>query len=246
MRKQNIFRTGYIDILIKEATKPDGWKRYTQKSFEIDENETIPNISIRKSPPKLKIPEKSNNYDFENSKILYEAYKELSPVQATDTRLWVYLAHGPYWEYMQVRRPVEKQPIKKRGDYILTHWFIKSVSATYLLRQDISLLWWTAHLTYDEKLSDPYKLTKEAFSMLDYTRFLLPGTQGRSPKFTHALIEYVIENQKLFSKNKQDRVRLLMRKSNYMAGYKIFPSLSKKEIKSIFDDYKSDIESIKH
>lgn len=227
-----------------KATRPEGWERYSHKSFEVNENETIPNISIKKSPPELKIPEKGKNYDFENSKILYEAYKELSPVQATDIRLWVYLAHGPYWEYMRARRPVEKQPIKKRGDYILMHWFVKHVSATYLLRQDISLLWWVSYLTYDEKRSDPYELTKEAFSMLDYTRFLLPGTQGRNSNFTHALLEYVIENNKLFSNNKQDKVRLLMRKSNYIAGYKIFPSLTKLEIKSIFDRYKDDVRKI--
>ena len=39
--------------------------------------------------------------DFENAKIIYEAFKDkINPVQASDLRLWAYLAHVQHWDYM--------------------------------------------------------------------------------------------------------------------------------------------------
>ena len=41
-----------------------------------------------------------NLNDIENTQIIYTDLKSLTPVQATDERLWAYLAHVTYWEYM--------------------------------------------------------------------------------------------------------------------------------------------------
>src|SRR5258708_31900106 len=49
-----------------------------------------------------------------------------------------------------------------------------------LMNNDISRLWWVVFLTKIKNAKDPYVLTKEVFSMLDYTTHLLPGTQGRN------------------------------------------------------------------
>ena len=72
--------------------------------------------------------------------------------------------------------------------------------------------------------------------MLDYTRTILTGTQGRNRIFTHALLEFVVENPELFKSQKEAKVRFLMRKSNFLGGYKILPALSKAELKNIFNE----------
>src|SRR4051794_29110562 len=41
--------------------------------------------------------------DAENAIRLFNALPKLSQVQAMDERLWAYLSHGPYWEYMTAR-----------------------------------------------------------------------------------------------------------------------------------------------
>lgn len=244
MEAQKLFRNGYVAELMKELT--DGrWKKYSLENFVYNEDGVIPNIEIMVDSPRLILPELGNSHDLENSKIFFEAYKQLSPVQATDIRMWTYLSHVTYWEYMIARRPVEKQPETKRTGYILTHWFIERVSASSLLRNEISLLWWVAYLTYDEKRENPYELTEEAFSMLDYTRHLLPGTQGRNKVFANALLEYVIENKKLFERYKESKVRFLMRKANYLAGYRVFPVITKGAIKDIFDKYRAETEAVR-
>ena len=70
--------------------------------------------------------------------------------------------------------------------------------------------------------------------MLDYTRHLLPGTQGRSNSFRHALLEFVIKNDKLFLKYKETKVRYLMRKVNF---YKFMASSRQRKYTNIPMDF---------
>jgi hypothetical protein len=193
---------------------------------------------------KLHMPGSRDDFEFENSKIIFDAYKTMTPVQATDARIWAYLTHITFWSYMKARRPVNEQPRNKRRSYILEHWFVERIAPAKLMRNDISLLWWGAYLTYDQDRSNPYELTEELFSMLDYTRHLLPGTQGRNKNFTHAVLEFVLENRKLFSQYKESKVRFLMRRLNYIAGYKIFPVLTKGETKAFLERYRKHVKQI--
>jgi len=140
---------------------------------------------------------------------------------------------------MKKRWPIENQPNEKKGGYIIEHWFLSGAGASNLARHGLAMLWWGAHVTYDQERSDPFELTREFFSMLDYTRTILTGTQGRSRIFTHALLEFVIENPKLFESQKEAKIRFLMRKSNFFGGYKVLPALSKIEIKDMFKQHKT-------
>lgn len=245
MIKQKLFSRHYIGSLQKAIDNKTSISSYTNDLFEYK------NIYILENPQILVpnsiepiIPENGNNHDLDNCKIIFEAMKDMNPIQATDYRIWVYLTHVPFWSYMIKRRSVEKQPESKRREYIIRHWFIDGVSAKNLLRNDISSFWWCGYLTYDNNRKNPYELTEELYSMLDYTRHLLPGKQGRNKEFVHAILEFVIENKSLFSTYKEEKVRFLMRKSNYIAGYKIFASLSKVQIKSIFLSYCHEIGKI--
>jgi hypothetical protein len=243
---QKIFTTSFIDRLRSDLKRNKGVNLYTGDQFRVSEENLLINPKITPVDVKLLLPTKKDNYDFENARIIHEAYKDLTPTQATDVRLWTYLAHIPFWSYMKKRFPIEKQPPQKRGDYILEHWFVDGVSPQNFIRHGIALLWWGAHLTYDPTRKNPYELTEELFSMLDYTRTLIPGTQGRNQNFSRALLEFVAGNKSLFSQYKEERVRLLMRKLNYTGGYKILPSLSKDEIKNLFTRYEGELESIKN
>ncbi len=197
-------------------------------------------------PEKIDIlmPDSKDNYDFENSQKIFLAYKNMNPVQATDVRIWTYLSHVTFWDYMRRRYPVEDRPESERAAFILQHWFIESVNVKNLLRHGISLLWWGSYLTYDEANSDPFMLTRELFSDLDYTRSLVPSTEGRNRNFLHAILEYVVTNPRVFSKYKEDKVRFIMRKLNYMGGYRVLGMLSKMEVIQLVDTFKGEIEVI--
>ncbi|MEK7451170.1 MAG: DUF6339 family protein [Patescibacteria group bacterium] len=236
----------YVEKLKRRAASGFDVGLYMKSGFELDSKNILGNPDIEfPSLIAFKMPDNDGFHDFENSKILFEALKKMNPTQATDYRIWTYLTHATFWDYMRKRSPVENQPEEERAEYVLTHWFVNGINTMDLMRNNISSLWWCAYLTYDETRKDQYELTREVFTMLDYTRNLLPGTQGRNKNFTHALLEFVIENKELFSTFKESKVRFLMRKSNFIAGYKLMLNLSKEEIKKIFESYKNDLINIK-
>lgn len=241
---QKIFKSSFIEQIKKRLANND-YSQYEGEAFPFTNDDTWINPEIKIDAPALKMPDNDANYDGENAILFFEAFKNLTPTLATDIRLWTYLTHVTYWEYMNKRRPILAQPKEERANYILVHWHINSLSATNLTRNDISLLWWGAYLTYDSSYPDPYSLTKELFSMLDYTRDLLPAVQGWNRNFLHALLQFRIDNEDLFRKYKQDKIRTIMRKANFQGGYKTFTSLSKNEIMRILSTYKDAIEETK-
>lgn len=170
----------------------------------------------------------------------------MSIMEATDARIWTHLAHVTFWPYMLKFRSASEQPKGSQAKYILRHYFVNSVNSKNLLLNDISLLWWGAHLTHDpDYIKDPFWLTAELFSMLDYTRHLLPGSQGRNRNFALAVLQYVAQNKDAFVTYKEAKIRFIMRKCNFIAGYKLFPILSRPEIVEVIASYRDEIDKIK-
>lgn len=242
MEFQKIFKKEFVNELISKLSRNENTDLYLKNDFLFSDSAILPNLRIPVSAEiKLLLPDSKGNHDFENSVLLFDGYRSLTPTEATDGRLWAYLAHVDFWKYMQERWPVKNKSKDKRSKFIMEHWFLNGSSAVNLTRHGIAMLWWGAYMTHDPEREHHFELTRELFSMLDYTRTLISGIQGRNKNFTHAILEFVIENKDLFSDYKEARVRLLMRKVNYSGGYKILPSLSKKEIKKICENYKNDL-----
>lgn len=57
-------------------------------------------------PPALLLPEGNNKRDSENVRIIHPWLAHLTPVQASDPRLWTYLTHFVYSDYTAARWPV--------------------------------------------------------------------------------------------------------------------------------------------
>lgn len=246
MPHQSLFLSRYLNELRDKVRSNNYNNIYISGKIAYDSNDLHFNPYIT-PPDKIDIlmPDSKDNYDFENSQKIFLAYKNMNPAQATDVRIWAYLSHVTFWDYMRRRYPVEEQLESDRGSFILQHWFIESVNVKNLLRHGISFLWWGAYLTYDEINPDPFMLTRELFSDLDYTRSLVPSTQGRNRNFLHAILEYVVTNPQAFSKYKEDKVRFIMRKLNCMAGYRVLCALSKVEVMRLVDTFKGEIEAVK-
>src|SRR5262245_7220789 len=76
-----------------------------------------------KDLPALKIPTSATDlYELENTIAIHSALLHLNRSQASDDRLWSWLAHGPYWSYMSVRWPVSEA--KNKAAYIKEHYFL--------------------------------------------------------------------------------------------------------------------------
>lgn len=243
---QRIFKNAYTEKLKTAVAGPRGLERYLNGDTDHSEAELWIKRDLKDvtaSGFTLREPEAGKTYDLENAIAFYEELKTMSPTQATDHRLWAYLCHVPFMDFLRKRRPIEKQDEKQRVRFVLDHWFVENPGPAAFKSNDIYLFWWGPHITYDKDRQDPFELTKELFSMLDYTRHLLPGYQGRSRQFTHAVLEYVMENEALFSKNKEAKVRFVMRKLNFIAGYRALATLTKNEIKDLVGKYRDEISS---
>lgn len=242
-----VFKTRFIEeckLSIKNDKKID---LYFGEKFHFNQDDIFNNKEFGiERLPELILPEKNNNHNAENAIRLYESLKSLNQTLASDVRFWTYLAHVTYWKYMQVRFPIDQQPREKRAAYIMSHWHIDSLNTANLTRHHgISSLWWGAFRTYDDTRKDPFELTKELFSMLDYTTHLMSGTQGRNQEFFRAVLEFVVDNQELFAMYKETKIRFIMRSMNRTGGYKIFAGMSKESIIKELNLLKGKIKMIK-
>ena len=244
---QTIFKTEYIanQMLGIGRGAHEYLTPYLNDGVKYGRKDTLLNPQIPSvDSVNLVMPDQSPDFEFRNSAALYEALP-ITPLMATDSRLWTFLTHVTFSKYMSKRRSVEQQTVSTRGRYVIRHWFVEHVGSKSLLLNDISMLWWIAHLTADPDHKDKYRRTREVFTMLDYTRHLLSGTQGRNEGIRHGVLEFVIENKQLFSAFKAEKVRFIMRKLNFVAGYRVFSALSKEEIKSLIDEFKEQISQVK-
>lgn len=207
-------------------------KIYRNGDFDVPAFERIKSSKIPELTG-LKMEYTSNELrdNFENGRRLYEALK-ITPLQASDERLWVFLTHNTFKAYMQKLRPIGE---KTNGRYIQEHYFVPTLGG--LLRNDISLLWWMFYFTtQDENSHDRYKLTKELFSMRDYMRTLFGGLIGRATGVRHGVLEFVVNNEALFRDEKQDKIRFIIRMLNQTAGPTLISFLSKNEVGEILQN----------
>lgn len=117
-------------------------------------------VDVRKFSPyisdgALSDAEKSEE-DLVNVRQIYEAYKTLTPLQASNKYMWTYLCHCE----PECRDYIKKRWMKNvRENTIRTRYFV--TTASNLINDNaLSRLWWYGHLTYDSSASDPYHLTK--------------------------------------------------------------------------------------
>lgn len=240
-----IFKQSFIDSLARQISEGRGFDLYkSDEPIVFEESDVLWNNKVVvPENMALIMPDSHGKHDFKNAKNVFDSLKNLDPTMASDPRLWTYLSHVTFSEYMNKRWPVSKAKNGKTDEYILKHWFIRNLNARSLIDNGIAVLWWGAYMTYDENREDKYELTRELFSMLDYTRTLLTGSLGRDKKYLHAFLEYSIENKDFFKNHKQNKARSFMRKMNFVAGYKAITSLSIDEIKNNISKYKETVGS---
>lgn len=144
----HIFTKSYVEELNRQLSSPSVRKYYQDgRRLPIDEAKKL-RTSIRptSSVPTLNVADKPARDDVANAIALYEWLPSLTRTQASDFRLWVALAHGPFFEYSCKRWGAFTS--RKDEDYIRRHWFDGAPGKAALRTQAISRLWWAAKLTW--------------------------------------------------------------------------------------------------
>lgn len=91
--------------------------------------------------------------DIQHSILLYRAFKDLTPHQATDGRLWSCLCHTTYRDYVRTRW-LSKARESTINRAITNHYFVNGNRG---LRRDngVARLWWLGHIAHQVDSSDP-------------------------------------------------------------------------------------------
>jgi len=108
-----------------------------------------------------KTDEEKNYQDFVNARMLYEAFKNLTPLQASNKYMWAYLCHMDKDCCRYIRDRWLQEPETKK---IQQRYFVNNDGDGLYYFNALARLWWCAHLTYDEQNKDPYALTKILFT----------------------------------------------------------------------------------
>ena len=182
------------------------------------------------------IPEsKLDLLDLENTQIVYSALKSLTPVQASDPRLWAYLAHVTHWEYRRKRWPVEQYLGKPRlKEIIQERYFFMSDRSRAPLRNGMARLWWYGYCSYDPAREDPFELTGALLKKLDVTQNLLENAFGKNNQVTQAVLKVLLDREK---EGKafyvRERVRELARYIVQIGGVTIIDALPESELREL-------------
>lgn len=135
-------------------------------------------------------------FDLENTKTVYSALRHLSPLQASDERLWAYLTHVTFWDYMRKRWPVEQYSGQRLAENLQDRYFFMSDRPRALIRNGIARLWWYGYTTFDEQRDDPFELTGVLLKNLDVTQSILERAFSRNRVVTHAVLMVLLEREK--------------------------------------------------
>jgi hypothetical protein len=199
---------------------------YLQSSVDLPEGTSL-------QPPAGK---PADLLDLENTKTIYMALRHLSPIQAADERLWVYLSHVTYWDYMRKRWGVEQYAGKPRFAEIVgeRYFFTSSDRPRALIRNGLARLWWYGYTTYDEKRSDPFELTAVLLKNLDVAQSILERAFSRNLMLTRAMLSVLLEREKAGAPfYEREKVRNLAKYLVQVGGVTILDTLSSAEIQDV-------------
>lgn len=155
---------GYDKLLdaIPENTEKYGQQDEWLRDFfgSADGYYKMSSVDVRKftpsySPGKKDDRQKSQE-DLMNTRLIYDAFMSLTPLQASNKYMWTYLCHAvpEYRAYIADRWMQDERENTVRSRYFVT------TPGTLLNDNALSRLWWYGYLTYDPSSSNHYALTE--------------------------------------------------------------------------------------
>lgn len=194
-------------------------------NFSVTEKEAID------KPVELILPTKDNKFDYENIRLLYGSLKDLSLSLASDERVWSYMTHISYWDYMRERWPLEEvNENNSKENYIKTHYFYGEKPRN---RNGIARLWWIGHVTYDDSLNDPFELTEFMVKQdQDLTRMIMESpTIARNKIAVKVILKSIIKLQSEIPHfNIRQFIRHAAKYFNYRGSVTLWDSLEHQDV----------------
>jgi hypothetical protein len=172
-------------------------------------------------PPVLVLPtDGPTKHDAVNARVIYEWLKVITPALAMEERLWAYLTHVTFAEYMSARWPVENAAT------VVRRYMFEGMSFAALSRNGIARLWWAGYLTRDESRPNQYELTEALFMRQDVQVALMERSLGKCALVRTSVLDFLRNNRELLGNEAFGRrIQRLVRELNLLGGVTILDSL---------------------
>ncbi|MDA8190069.1 MAG: DUF6339 family protein [Gammaproteobacteria bacterium] len=193
-------------------------------------------VTVAELPPLD--PEDTGKAEANNAIAFHKALAALTESQAADERLWVWLAHELYWDYMRLRWPIESARSKDPAAYIFEHYFL-SGNVRNLVRHGLARLWWFAHTTHDSHRADPYELTRVMLEYSDNRQSVMERAFSRNRQF----VQTILERARYWRAHGRDilasreKFRGLCKEMNLYGGTLMLDCLLREDIFKLVDDF---------
>lgn len=223
MALQKTFKESYANRLQYEAKKGIGIERYTMTEFDYDKSQVLIIPTLDKPNGLLDKMDAKN--DLKSAKALYEAYRNLTPLQASDESFWTYLTHVDLFPYVQQRNNAVLKEGFCDAKYIDNYFFHGNGGLIY---HSLAGLWWDVHCTIDNDSVNPYTYTDYLFK--DYG--LRVTYMGRYALFRHkeqvfGILQFLMGNEDVANEHFRQRSRWIAQYFNKVGAVKQLRSLDR-------------------
>jgi hypothetical protein len=178
------------------------------------------------TPDPLKV-EGTRAVDVDNAPLVHQYLGEMDRANASDARLWSYLALATYRTYMEKRWPLvvssaDADAWKRR---VRDRWILHTGSVTRgrLVRHGIARLWWVCHLTIELNASegiaknDVYGYSREVFKSEDRLNAIFDREVGAY----HTVMRVVLDHAAKLEKKATDKyLHKIMQYLTLVHGYR--------------------------
>ncbi|MBR7941035.1 DUF6339 family protein [Burkholderia cenocepacia] len=247
MQKLPVFRENALGQLVSDI-RPNLTKYKSEKSWVDD---VFPG-RVWSSPSKiadlpedlLLLPDESSDHDLENAQRLYEALHGLTLIQASDPRLWTYLAHVTFWRYMRKRWPIEKrakgEDLESGYGTVLKRYFLVGDRSRGVIRHGIARLWWAGYTCYIEgqEPEQSFALAKPLFSKQDVYASFMERAFSKNKTLMQAVLRPLL---KRYTEGRpfdvRDEVRALAKHLVLVGGVTILDAIDSAQMESIVEAY---------
>ena len=229
MIAQRTFKKTYVENLADRVRNGYDLDLYGKEAFPYDKDEVliIPTIRYPEGLLNKLIPTAQG--DCQSAIALYEAYLNLTPLQASDRVFWTYLAHGDLFEYVQARFPKVTEDDFGDSQYVLNHWFSPK---DWPFRHPLASLWWFVYLTLDEGSEDKYKYTRKFFESYEFRTNFIKYSIARHKEALIGYFDFLMENEEVMSQFFKGRNRFITKYLNKLGGSRLLSTLDRNFFKA--------------
>jgi hypothetical protein len=177
--------------------------------------------------------------DAANGPAVFEYVGALDPSNASDPRLWTFMAFSTYRSYMEERWPlVGASNWKNRAQ---DRWLLRGTTRGRLVRHGIARLWWVTNLTYDAKCEyplskvdgDPFAYTRAVFRNEDRINALFDREAGALSSVVRSVLEHVSKNA---TYGRDNHMRALMKELTLVMGFRDLGVLSVTDLDDLIEE----------